>query len=224
MIEYNPANFQPLHVRAWLQTGVISDQFLPLDGVLYYHAVRQALEVENVTIPGASNVPESIGVVLPIRKANTKYDCWFYKCSFAQWPEHTIEDQQTYSKRFDLKFSRLIDFGSKRGKVRTNSGRYKGYHVKVYYRHALYVDWYLDGDKAAIEKLLRFCTHLGKKAAQGWGSVSRWEVFPIQHDRSVRDENGKLMRAVPIKKPSFTYGLRPSYWEPKHQFNVVLPL
>lgn len=224
-ITYDPANFQPLQVRAWLQTGIISDRFLPLDGVLYYHTVRKAFENEEfVTVPGVSILPESIGITLPIRKANAEQKSWFYKCSFAQWPEHTIEDQQTYSKRFDIKFSRLIDFGKKRGNVSTASGRYKGYHVKVYYRHALYVDWYVDGDRVAIENLLRFCTHLGKKPAQGWGAVNRWEVSSIPHDRSVRDDKGNLMRAVPIDKPSFTYGLRPSYWEPKHQFNVALPL
>lgn len=216
--------FKPLRIRAWLQIGIISDQFLPLDGVIYAHYVREKMGPRNITLPLENTVPEGQQIQLPFRKANIKNPEWFYKCSFAQWPAETIEDQQTFSKRFDLKWSGLVDFGKKKAKVDNQRGHYKSYHVKVYYRHANYVEWFADGDKDELEQILRFCTHLGKKSSQGWGAVLRWEVTEWPEDWSVRGEGNKLMRAVPTHGKGFLYGLRPSYWLPKHQFNCILPL
>ena len=41
--------FKNLRIRAYLKTGVISDQYLPLDGVLYYHLVRREMGEETIT-------------------------------------------------------------------------------------------------------------------------------------------------------------------------------
>lgn len=216
-------NFQPLRIRVYLQSGIISDQFLPLDGVVYAQYVRDKLGERDYSLPGANNVPKAIQIQLPFRKSLVKEDFWFYKCSFAQWPESTIEDQQTYSKRFDLSRSDLADFGKKRAHVDNQRGFYKSYHVKVYYRHANYVEWYADGDKIELEKILNFCTHLGKKTSQGWGSVLRWEVIEWPEDWSIRGIGNRLMRSVPMQQAGFLYGVRPSYWLPKHQFNCKMP-
>ena len=215
--------FIPLRIRAYLQTGIISDQFLPLDGVLYYHACRRELGAQSSTKPGESNVRESYGVSLPLLKCNRDSEAWFYACSFAQWPEGTITDKESYSKRFRLKYSDLIDFQGKRGKIYGSRGRYKSYHIEVYSRHALYVDWYVCGNRENLEKLLPFCTHLGKKTSQGWGQVLRWEIEETRQDWSIRGPDNKLMRAVPSKKHPFLYGIRPSYWNPKHQFTCLMP-
>lgn len=219
--------YQPIRVRAFLQTPVISDQFLPLDGALYYHAVREVAGAQVVTAPNRSMIQEAHGgISLPIKHLghHNEDNAWFYAASFAQWPSHTVEDRHTYNKRFDVAQSHMIDFGKKKAKVQTGRGRFKSYHISVYCRHALYIDWYLNADKIEIEKALRFVTHLGKKTSQGYGSVLRWEVRPWHSDWSVRGyEDNRLMRAVPTKKPSYKYGIRPSYWHPKHQYNAVLP-
>lgn len=222
-LPYDRFAFEPLRIRAWLQSGIISDQFLPLDSVIYGQYVREQMGDRNFTVPGASMVPESFSIQLPFRKSNHKDRNWFYKCSFAQWPEKTYEDHQSYSKRFDLDQSDVIDFAGKRGLVATQSGQYKNYHVKVYYRHALYVDWYADGERKELERILKFCTHLGKKCSQGWGAVLRWEVIQWPEDWSIRGIGGRLMRNVPVNGPGVLYGVRPSYWLPKHQFTCKMP-
>lgn len=218
--------YQPLRIRAYLQTGVISDQFMPLDGIVYANAVREKLGDRSHTLPGDNTVPEGLSIRLPFRKALVESAAWFYKCSFAVWPAHTVEDQQHYSKRFDLSRSSLVDFGKRKGVVDNQRGQYKSYHIKVYYRHALYIDWYADADPEELNKLLPFCTHLGKKAAQGWGAVLRWEVTPWPEDWAIRGEGGRLMRCVPVKDETkgFLYGVRPSYWLPKHQFPCLMPM
>jgi len=214
------SSFKQLRIRAYLQSGVISDQFLPLDGVLYYHAVREKMGAQTTTKPGASNIREGQHISLPFKKGGPKDNAWFYHCSFAQWPETTIEDKAFFVKRFDLKLAGLINDTKK---IYLSRGHYKAYHVDVFYRHALYVEWYAIGDMEEIERLLRFCTHLGKKTAQGWGAVKEWEVKEWPEDWSVRGPGNKLMRAVPMRGDGFLYGLRPSYWHPHHIFSCKMP-
>jgi CRISPR type IV-associated protein Csf3 len=143
--------------------------------------------------------------------------------SFAQWPEHTVESKTFFTKQNRLRFQHMVDFRGKRGKIETKSGRYKPLHVHVHARHALYIDWYCTGHRAEIEDLLRFCTHLGKKSSQGWGEVLRWEIVDWPEAWYLNGPGGKLMRAVPTRGPGYLYGIRPSYWLPKHQFTCRMP-
>lgn len=214
--------FQNLRIRAYLQTGVISDHFLPLDAVLYTHCVRDEFGDKSISKSGESNVRAGANITLPIKKGGPRNDAWFYHCSFAQWPDHAIECEDFYVKRLDLQHSDFIDI-SKKSKIQTSRGQYKAYHINVYYRHALYVEWYAVGWKDQIESLLRFCTHLGKKTAQGWGAVLKWEVIEWPEDWSVRGPGNKLMRPVPVKGKGFLYGVRPSYWNNRHIFPCMMP-
>ncbi len=224
-ITYSTSNFRPLRIRARLQTGVISDQFLPLDAILYYHAVRDAYGEQDVTIPGASTIPEGGDVSLPLLKCEgPESRMWFYGCSFAQWPAHTVEDKTFYVKQARLHYSDMIGFQGRRGKIQNRRGPYKSYHVNVYYRHALHVDWYCVGDPAALRGLLRFCTNIGKKGSQGWGAVLDWEVTEWPEDWSIKDGSGRRVRAIPSSQGrGFLYGIRPSYWHRRHQFPCAMP-
>lgn len=217
-------SFQNLRVRAYMQTPVISDKFLPLDGILFYHFIRDKFGAEEYTLSRESNEKVYSGFSLPIMKCgtNNEDDAWFYACSFAQFPEETIESSTDYSKRFDFQHSEYIQ--DKKAAVDIQRGKYKNYHITEYTRNTVYIDWYLKADKQKIENLLSFCTHIGKKTSQGMGAVLRWEVEEWHSDWSIRGENNKLMRAVPNNKSPYTYGLRPSYWLPKHQYKCILPL
>lgn len=157
-------------------------------------------------------------------------DAWYYKCSFAQFPYTKTEYQDFYNKRFSSEHGDLINFKGKRAKVETHKGKFKNYHKTSYNISTPYVDWFAVGDKECIEYVLKFCTHIGKKTSQGFGSVLKWEVETWKEDWSERGpkpkkkgSKAKLMRAVPALKSSIAYGIRPSYWNPRHQFNVLLP-
>lgn len=215
------SEFQQLRVRAYLQTGVISDQFLPLDGILYYHQVRDIMGEQYISKPGESNIREGAGISLPILRDGKHIERWFYHCSFAQWPVNTIEDNTFYVKRLDLSLSSVLD--QKVRKVLIKSGTFKAYHVHIYYRHALYVEWYCTAMMVELERLLRFCTHVGKKTAQGWGSVLRWEVVEWPEDWAIRGPGDRLMRAIPVHGDGFLYGIRPSYWNQRHIFPCTMP-
>lgn len=220
--------FTPLHIRAYLQTQVVSDAYLPLDGILYYHAVRDMFgSKETAHKPRQSIIKEGSGLQLPIQKRNINAGRkWYYACSFAVFPHTAKRAKYQYAKRFDVHEAiDRIDFKGKRGRIDTKAGEFKNYFIEEYCWETPYVDWYLRGLKPDIENLLHFCTHIGKETAQGCGSVLRWEVSETEKDWYLNDDNGRLMRAVPIepKQSNLVYGIRPSYWAPHHQFNVLLP-
>jgi CRISPR type IV-associated protein Csf3 len=214
----------PLRVRAWLRSGVVADRFLPLDGILFYQAQRDRYGPADVSLPGTyTGVEETI---LPLSIARQGRPDWYYQCSWAQWPEHTVEGADHWNKRFDQSLAQYVDFQGKRGRILVGEGRYKAYRMPVFYRAALWVDWYCQGNQAGIEALLRCVTHIGKKGAQGWGRVIRWEVEPAPEDYSVW--RGKtLMRGVPADEAPgrevLRYGIRPSYWNPDNQWLLALP-
>jgi len=218
---------EPLHVRAYLRTPVIADHWLPLDGMLLYQAHRDKLGPQAVTIPGdytcqgVSTLP--LGIVHPGRRN------WYYRCSWAQW-SHDVEGKDHWNKRFDAQFAHLVDFRGRRGKVVIEQGRYKAYHMPVFYRAALWAEWHCVGDRVEIEYLLSTATNLGKKGSQGWGRVRRWQIEPWPDDWSIwRDD--ELMRGVPFEDTREAgrpfdiahYGIRPSYWKQDNQMMLAMP-
>lgn len=237
--------FEPLRITAWLQCGVVTDATLPIDSIIYYQVYRDAYGHQDMTLPGGDS--SGIGeAYMPFARRNLPYDgfryvdgaplwrgCgdelkitvkeqpWYYAASFAQWGPH-IDGTDHWNKRFDASLADLIDFGSKRGKVIVEQGAYKAYHMPVFYRHALTITWYVVGDGDVIERLLRQTTHIGKKYAQGWGAVLRWQVDSWEHDWSVWGPDGQLMRAIPDDKGILT-GIRPSYWLPRNQVRCLMP-
>lgn len=214
--------FKQLRIRAYPRAGIISDQYLPLDSVLYYHAVRNKFGEQIITKSRESEIPEFGGVILPFKKAGDPEDgTWFYNCSFAQWSSDVIEDKSFKTKRLD--FVQYQDYLDKDKKVEIGKGKYKPYHLKFFYRHASFVEWYCIGNPNDIASLLRFCTHIGKNPGDGWGEVIKWEIVDWPEDWSIRGNGNKLMRAVPWKESNFLYGLRPSYWEPRHIFPCKMP-
>jgi len=214
---------RPLRVRAWLRTPIISDPYLPLDGILFYAANWRRYGFPLVSLPGGY-----IGVNqtrLPLEIVHAGKPNWYYRCSWAQWGPY-VEGSSTWNKRFDLP---LISLLAHSGKILTSKGAYKAYLVPVYYRAALWVEWYCVGRKEEIEELLCVMTNVGKKGAQGWGRVTRWEVEEIAEDWSIW-KDGKLMRGIPLadlpagfQARQAYWGLRPSYWHPDNQTWLAMP-
>lgn len=224
-------SFEPLQITAVLRTAVISDQWLPLDGILFYQQTRDALGAQEMTTPGISSLAQPKGEAmkggkLPLKIIHGKE--WYYRCSWAQWSEN-VEAKDYWNKRFDSDLSDFVSFSGRRGAVDVGAGQFKAYHQLVFYRSALWVRWYCVGNLAEITRLLSICTNIGKKPAQGWGRVMRWEIKPINNDWSIWKDS-KLMRGIPAFEKSENhagnvafYGVRPSYWDRRNQIMVILP-
>ena len=221
---------EPLRIRANLRSAVVADEFMPLDGVLLYQAHRELGGTQVVTIPGAYTIN---GVsTLPLAIEHPGRRNWYYRCSWAQWGE-SVEGTDYWNKRFDSQYADVIDWDGKRGKVIVEQGKYKAYHQPIFYRAALWVEWYCVGDKNIIERLLCTVSHMGKKRSQGWGRVASWKIESWPEDWSIWRSDGRLMRGIPLEDARerrgdgpydfMYYGIRPSYWNKSNQKALVKP-
>lgn len=208
-----------MRITAYPRTAIVCDAYLPLDGIIYAELMRRTFGAEDVTIPGDMAQYGGGHGTLPLAR-RASGGVWYFACSFAQW-EHWVDDRSFWVKRFDQGPADLVDFGRRSASVLTASGRYMGYNMPIFCRHALAVRWYAVGDIARLADMLAEITHVGKKIAQGWGRINAWRVEPWAEDWSVwRD--GRLMRARPAAE-GILYGVRPPYWNPKNQMNCEMP-
>lgn len=209
-----------LKIRAYLQTPVISDGFLPLDSFLYYQHVRNILGAEIIAKPNEPTIKDTDIPSLPLHKSGEN-EKWFYNSSFAIWPKCTIEGSSFKVQQGD--WVRYLQYLSdKAKKIDIMRGKFKVNHIKLYYRFARYIDWYCLGNLEKIQKLLNFTTAIGKNTGDGWGQILRWELQEVEQDYSVFGKNGELMRAIPSAS-GIPYGIRPSYWDKEHIFTCQLP-
>lgn len=214
-----------LRITVSLRTNIICDRWLPLDGILLYQKCRDVYGPEQATLPGGAEIEYP---TLPLERRGNG-NAWYYACSWAQpQPWWVAEGQDYWNKRFDVQYSGMVDFGTRRGRVITEKGHYKAYHMPVFYYVADTIEWYCVGNRDEIEYLLSTCTHIGKKTAQGWGRVSRWCVEPWYEDWSER-RDGMLTRGLPITAQNdfpvnaVLYGIRPPYYRREHQILLEMP-
>lgn len=227
-MNWHRSRFEPLRVTAYPRVGIATDQWLPLDGILFYQACRDALGPQLATLPGGS--PEKEDIEMPLLIVHPGELDWYYACSWAQpQPWWLAEGRDYWNKRSDTQYADLIDFKGKRGKIIIEQGRYKAFHMPIFYRVAKKIEWYCVGDPQELRFLLSTVTHIGKKRSQGWGRVIQWNIEPWAEDWSVwRD--GKLTRGVPADdiagKGMFDfvhYGLRPSHYRAENQMPLAMP-
>lgn len=209
---------QPLKITAYPRVGIESDAFLPIDGILYFAAMRREYGHQLLTTPG--EVADVAPIPLPLARLGRGSE-WYYAASFACW-DAPAEYSAFWVKRPDVEYERLIDFGGRRGRIETAKGQYKAYHMQTFLRHAIAVSWFVVGDRDEIETLLRPMLHIGKKTAQGNGRLVGWQVEVWPHDWSVYDGDGRLMRSIPTEG-GVLYGIRPPYWLPENQTPAALP-
>jgi CRISPR type IV-associated protein Csf3 len=211
--------FEPLKITARLQSPVISDAALPIDGILYYMWHREQFGRQDITLSGISDeLPGS--ALLPLERRNTHVPEWFYAASWAQWDGVVTEGTDHWNKRLDIGLTDYLEIP--KSKLDISAGRYKSYHMPVFTRHALAVHWYVVSNKDSIWRLLKFVTNIGKKGSQGYGAVLDWSMEPTE-DYSERGADGRLMRAIPSATGTRLIGYRPSYWNPRHQAMCEVP-
>ena len=212
----------PLRITAWLQSPVLSDNYLPIDGVLYYEAMRRRYGDQYLTTPGGMHPAAVPGTQLPLARREEHGPMWYYAASFAQWSEPIARGQDHWNRRVDMSLVDLVDWQGRKSRIDVASGAYKSFHMPIYYRHSLSVVWYVVGQQEEIERLLSQITNVGKKISQGWGAILKWKIEEIDDDWSVRGAKGQLMRPVPSDH-GVQVGFRPSYWLPKNQTICEVP-
>lgn len=224
--------FRPLRVTAHLApTGIICDEWLPLDALIRYQAFRDAYGARDASLPGGEGeaTPDLPPRAMPLAKRNVGAT-WYYACSFAMpQPWWRAEGRDHWNKRLDQDALWLLDPATAPDKVIVEKGRYRAYHMPVFYRLAERIEWYCVGDAERLRYLLSTLTHIGKKPSQGWGRVLRWDVADWSADWS-EWRDGLPTRALPERLAAKArhatfghYGIRPPYYGASTQMRVLLP-
>lgn len=214
--------FKPAIITATPATPVICDGFLPLDGVLFYYACRLLLGEELYTLPKRAADERVKDITLPFERREGNGQ-WYYACSFAFWHRPVALDKTIMSKRFDVYHAeQRLDFKGRRGKVDLDKGYYKNYFLQDASYHAPAITWFAVCDIEQTKRLLAHVSHVGKKCAHGYGSVLNFDIKETGDDFS-EHYDGKPSRALPDPDGQAVYGIRPSYWLPENQCNVLMP-
>ncbi len=157
-----------------------------------------------------------------------------YQCSdpilspvLAEWTEHQ-------NKRLDLDMSLLVEPAQRR-KLLVASGPYKMRHVPLRVRLVESVSWFVRGDRAEINKLLKKIRGLGAHRNIGYGIVHRWEYEKQETDYSLfapLPAGGVvLMKTLPagpylegVEGFRASYGGGwPPYWHPENYTEIAVP-
>ena len=203
---------QPFRLRCYLATPVaLNHPWLHLDGVVA-HLVQMRLRGRDYyTLPTKVPRPASQDftrhryqhVLLETDGLTHASISWFH-------PHKLVT--VGYYKRFE-------DQGfpvHRKKRVESGSGHYRSWMLRWAVVPAEYVDFYGVGDLALLGELLADLTHLGNDTRVGWGKVARWELEPIQDDRSLVWQ-GVAMRPIPVRylaswSEAVPLAWRPPYW------------
>lgn len=218
---------ESMRIRAYLLDGRVAgtESYFPLDSILAAEWIRKN-HPDKFYEPPPPGVKEGwIEVPLPFERRG-QGNKWYWSCSFNH--ASPVTEYVTYwHRRFDDALGQYIDFQGRRGKVDEKSGKYKAYRMPLNILLLPWLEWYAVGDLAGVKELCIGVSAIGKKPAQGYGIVDRWEVIPWPEDLSeVKD--GKLTRAVyelphGVQGDKRLYGMRPPYWQQENQAEVWTP-
>lgn len=223
--------FRPLEVTARLGAPYAGDPAAPLDGTLLSVACARAYGGKPAFAEPGQVFDFDPGLV-PLEREIFGGGDWFYKCSFAQWPEPYTDDFAYWNKRTDIEAAEQY---ANVDSIEIGKGETKNYRVTIPYRSSPLMRWFCVGDEDAIADLLTEVVCIGKKAAHGWGYVLEWSIKRMKSDYSIFDAEGFPTRAVPlgylteksggypIDWPIANRGYRPPYWANENITTVVLP-
>jgi hypothetical protein len=152
-------------------------------------------------------------------------------CSSGIYAE-TPQRVEHYSRRFPTERASMLA-PDERGVMQTSGGTFKSFRLPLRIVDTDRVVWFaaIRERPGRLRQLVSKVHGIGKKTSQGYGTVWRWEVEPIERDLSWWAD-GVLMRPLPasIALPSNARGYRnsfcgvtPPYWDRKFYREAVTP-
>lgn len=201
--------------RIYLMTPLITTiGFTMFDGLLAHLEARRQLGDDFYNLP--TNKLADLELDLPLRKLGSGRD-WFYATSASIMPGGAVGVTRVRKRP-------VVD-GPDRRRVHLGKGRYKAYDIPFLYRSARYVDFLFEGDAEEVEHLLAHLFALGKKRAEGFGTVRGVSVEPVELASAIQLPDGRVTRPIParyvdISRTGELYGcarlqplrFRPPYW------------
>lgn len=131
--------------------------------------------------------------------------------------EPLCDDVAHYTSALDTSQALRLEL-KERTKVMQSGGRFKSFRLPLRLQVLDRIVWFavLRDQASDLRKLLKQCTHIGKKTSQGYGRVKEWIVETVDHDWSWFAESPDgpvLMRSLPasIALPEGCIGYRQSF-------------
>ena len=146
-------------------------------------------------------------VMLPYPKAS-----WLYFDTFAEYSEN-------WRKRWNNKMDFLCDFGSKKRKIKIDSGANKSYDVPINVIVTDKLIGYVEvTDLEYFTYLIQQTTHIGKKSSQGLGIVKN--VIIEDSDFNINSICRPIPESFVTKEMLINSSCRSSYlaWKPPYWF------
>jgi len=172
-----PVSPEPLRIRAWLAAPVAWDLYDPLmiEGALQYVViVRETGRVPDDVFAGCpiSAPIEDTDVPIPIADGEVPGCPFPIAFASAGWPSVDA----AASVRWRRRRVRADKLGAT--VINPSVGETKASNLPAPVVVAHWVDWWVIGDRARLEDLLREVQTIGGKRSGGLGHVHGWEVAP----------------------------------------------
>lgn len=175
-----------------MASPIATTGFIYLDGLLTAAVMKEKLGEEYYN--NKPNEHNLIDVELPLEK---QYGVWCASVGFGDNKEAVT----SWSKRWDDKNDDIVKFeGKGKARVDIGAGYYKNYHMPLVVKSYKTITFYAKGDIKEVERLLTtYITHVGKKAAQGYGEILNMKFEEIEADYS-QFKGGHPTRPVPVNQ------------------------
>ena len=209
----------PLHVAAELSSPVALRQgWIMLDSLLAYQiALRSGILT--------SDLAHMQPIDIPVAKEPGGR---FHLCSASFGEVLESELQHTVKRPAVEQFQIRGDARIRRVDIAKAAN--KGYRIPRPVTHYARLEWWLVGQKEAIEELLSTVTHLGHKRSVGLGRVERWSVEPCDEwDGFPVARDGRPLRPLPKDWPSLVnpqlsyHTLTFPYWDKSREELCAIP-
>lgn len=193
--------FEPLRVEATLANGVM----LPR-GVLALDALLASVVAIREDLPPPLTEDDIVPIEIPVKRSKCGR---YHLASFGVMSAELYEPRRgirrpvvEYAKEFGGRKVRSLNLKSGADKPTMAIG------AAAHVENRAVVFWCV-GDKAQVEALLGFVTHLGKRRGVGLGRVLRWAVEPVEPWGKwfpVVSPDGKPLRNLPVDHPGVDQG------------------
>jgi hypothetical protein len=180
----------PLQITAFLSSplAIVDDYSPAIEGIIEYFVRQKEGKLHSTTSDASQDIP----VELPL----LKHSIGFYHAS-SPFYQYQQESTTRYRKRWDYQ-DRALDWGKKKAKTSSQTGQFKSCDLPIFYRNTSRVDWAVVGIESEIKQLLNQVTGIGKHRGKGFGQVYRWQISRLKTDYSLFNQQGQLMRPIPV--------------------------
>lgn len=218
--------FKNFKVIMYMKSPVAVIDNVILDSIISAAAFKELLGDDYYAGNNETGTKETQDRVLS-KILDKKYDVYCTSYGFGDNKEFLVN----WNKRWESQYDNYVNLNKKK-KLDVGAGYFKNYHMPLIVHSYKCINFYVRGDLEKIKELLEKNIHfIGKKSAQGYGEIARYEFIEIESDYSII-KNNKLMRNIPIKykeilnlkeEKMMDKAIIPPYWRSDYRELCIIP-